>query len=59
MKVYEYQGFPNPARVRIALAEKGLTDRVEFVTIDVPNGEHKTPAFLAKNPFAAVPVLEL
>ena len=59
MKVYEYQGFPNPARVRIALAEKGLTDRVEFVTIDVPNGEHKSPAFLAKNPFAAVPVLEL
>lgn len=59
MKVYEYQGFPNPARVRIALAEKGLTDQVEFVTIDVPNGEHKTPGFRAKNPYAAVPVLEL
>jgi glutathione S-transferase len=59
MKVYEFKGFPNPARVRIALAEKGLTDRVKFVTVDVPQGEHRTPAFLAKNPTAAVPVLEL
>ena len=38
MKVYEFEGFPNPARVRIALAEKGLTEQVEFVSIDVPNG---------------------
>jgi glutathione S-transferase len=59
MRVYDYKGFPNPTRVRMALAEKGLTDRVEFVTIDVPAGEHKTPAFLAKNPSGAVPVLEL
>jgi glutathione S-transferase len=59
MKVYEYPGFPNPARVRIALAEKGLTSQVQFVTIDVPKGEHRTPAFLAKNPSGAVPVLEL
>jgi glutathione S-transferase len=29
MKVYEYQGFPNPLRVRIVLAEKGLSDRVQ------------------------------
>jgi glutathione S-transferase len=59
MKIYDYEGFPNPARVRIALAEKGLTGKVEFITIDVPNGEHRTPAFIAKNPAAAVPVLEL
>jgi glutathione S-transferase len=59
MKVYEFHGFPNPARVRIALAEKGLTSKVEFITVDVPGGEHKTPAFIAKNPAAAVPVLEL
>jgi glutathione S-transferase len=59
MKVYDFKGFPNPARVRIALAEKGLTDRVEFVHVDVPAGEHKRPAFLAKNPAGAVPVLEL
>ena len=59
MKVYEFEGFPNPARVRIALAEKGLSDKVEFVSVDVPKGEHKKPEFLAKNPAATVPVLEL
>ena len=59
MKIYDYQGFPNPARVRIALAEKGLTNQVEFVSVDVPGGEHQKPAFLAKNPSGAVPVLEL
>lgn len=59
MKVYEFNGFPNPARVRIALAEKGLTNKVEFVSVDVPNGEHRKPEFLAKNPSGAVPVLEL
>lgn len=59
MKVYEFQGFPNPVRVRIALAEKGLTEQVKFVSIDVPAGEHKRSEFLKKNPSAAVPVLEL
>lgn len=59
MKVYEFKGFPNPARVRIALAEKGLTETVEFVSVDVPNGEHKQSEFLAKNPSGTVPVLEL
>jgi glutathione S-transferase len=59
LKIYEYKGFPNPARARIALAEKGLLDEVEFVSIDVPNGEHRLPAFREKNPSATVPVLEL
>lgn len=59
MKIYDFEGFPNPARVRIALAEKGIVDRVEFVRVDVPNGEHRKPEFLAKNPSGAVPVLEL
>ena len=59
MKIYDYPGFPNPARVRIALAEKGLTDKVTFETVDVPSGAHRLPEFLAKNPSGAVPVLEL
>lgn len=59
LKIYDFKGFPNPTRVRIALAEKGLTDAVQFVNVDVPAGEHKRPAFLAKNPAGAVPVLEL
>lgn len=59
MKIYDFKGFPNPARIRIALAEKGLTEEVEFITVDVPAGDHKRPAFLVKNPSGAVPVLEL
>ncbi|GAA6180746.1 glutathione S-transferase [Shimia sp. NS0008-38b] len=59
MKVYDVEGFPNPARVRIALAEKGATDKVEFIPVDVMAGEHRTDAFKAKNPDAVVPCLEL
>jgi len=59
MKVYEFEGFPNPARVRVALAEKNLTDQVEFVQIDLLAGEHRAATFLEKNPSGAVPVLEL
>ncbi|WP_298975389.1 glutathione S-transferase [uncultured Roseobacter sp.] len=59
MKIYDVEGFPNPARVRIALAEKGAMDKVEFVPVDVMGGEHRTDAFKAKNPDAVVPCLEL
>ncbi len=59
MKIYDYPAFPNPARVRIALHEKGVFDQIEFVTIDVPAGEHKSARFAARNPSTAVPVLEL
>ncbi|MFK7751123.1 MAG: glutathione S-transferase family protein [Sedimentitalea sp.] len=59
MKIYDVEGFPNPARVRIALAEKGASDKVEFVPVDVMGGEHRTDAFKAKNPDATVPCLEL
>jgi len=59
MKIYDVEGFPNPARVRIALAEKGVTEKVEFIPVDVMNGEHRGEAFLQKNPSAGVPLLEL
>ena len=59
MKIYETQGFPNPARVRIALAEKGLSEDVTFEQVDVMGGAHRKPEFIAKNPTATVPVLEL
>ncbi|MBH0016319.1 glutathione S-transferase family protein [Pseudoalteromonas sp. NGC95] len=59
MKIYDVENFPNPLRVRIALAEKNATANVEFVPVDLLNGEHRTEAFLAKNPLAGVPVLEL
>ncbi len=59
MKIYDIEGFPNPARVRIALAEKGVADKVEFIPVDVMGGEHRTAEFKAKNPDAVVPCLEL
>jgi hypothetical protein len=32
------------------IAEEGLTNRVEFVQVDLPGGPHGTPEFLAKDP---------
>ena len=58
MKIHEYNGFPNPRRVRIFLAEKGIDD-IDFEQVDVPAGEHRDESFLAKNPYAGVPTLEL
>jgi glutathione S-transferase len=59
MKIHDIPGFPNPARIRIVLAEKGMDQEVEFVNVDLFAAEHKQPAFLAKNPTGVVPVLEL
>jgi glutathione S-transferase len=59
MKIYDIENFPNPVRVRIALAELNAIDKVEFVAINVLAGEHRTDAFIEKNPAGGVPVLEL
>lgn len=59
MKIYDRSGFPNPARIRIVLAEKGLEQQVEFIEVDLIGAEHKQSAFLAKNPSGVLPVLEL
>jgi glutathione S-transferase len=59
MKIYDRPGFPNPMRIRIVLAQKGLDSEIEFVPVDLIAAEHKQPAFLAKNPSGVLPVLEL
>lgn len=59
MKIYDRPGFPNPARIRIVLAEKQLDSQVEFIPVDLIGAEHKSPAFLQKNPSGVLPVLEL
>jgi len=58
MKIYEMKIAPNPRRVRIFLAEKAI-EGVEFIELDLQNGENLTAEFKQKNPFAKVPVLEL
>jgi glutathione S-transferase len=35
MKIYDWPTGPYPARVRIALAEKNLQSRVQFVTVNL------------------------
>jgi glutathione S-transferase len=57
MKLYNLPPAPNPRRVRIFLAEKGV--EVPTVDIDITKNEHRTPEFLAINPLGALPVLEL
>ncbi len=56
MKLYDYKLAPNPRRVRIFLAEKGVS--VPTVQVDLRAGEQFTPAFRAINPECTVPVLE-
>ncbi len=48
---------PNPRRVRIFLAEKGI--KLTTKLLSIPAGEHKHPDFLAINPLGQVPALAL
>jgi len=57
VKLYDYAMAPNPRRVRIFLAEKGIS--VPTVQLDISKAENRTPPFLAKNPLGGVPYLEL
>ncbi len=57
MKFYDCTTAPSPRRVRIFLAEKGIS--VPTVQVDLRNNEQLTPAFRAINPDATVPSLEL
>ena len=58
MKLYgEAMPAPNPRRVRIFLAEKGL--EVPEIRIGLREGGHRSPEHLARNSLGQVPVLEL
>jgi glutathione S-transferase len=58
MKLYEAGRAPNPRRVRIFLAEKGLPIP-ESIAIDLAKLEQKAEAFAAINPWTRTPVLVL
>jgi len=57
MKLYDGGRAPNPRRVRIFLAEKGMSVPIERV--DLASLEHKSAEFTALNPLQRVPVLVL
>ena len=57
MKLHEFAGAPNPKKVRVYLAEKGIA--VPSVAVDIITGENRRPEFLKKNPMGGLPVLEL
>jgi glutathione S-transferase len=57
VKFYDSKLAPNPRRVRIFLAEKGI--EVPTVQVDIGKAENRQPEFLAKNPMGGLPVLEL
>jgi len=57
MLLYQDPRAPNPRRVRVFLAEKGVAyDTIEVLIADAA---HQTPEFRKKNPLALLPVLEL
>ena len=59
LKIYDRPGFPNPTRIRIVLAQKGLDSGIAFESVDLIGAQHKGDAFLAKNPSGVLPLLEL
>lgn len=58
MKLYTSTFAPNPRRVTMFMAEKGIGG-IESVMIDLATNEHRSESFIAKNPLARVPALEL
>ena len=57
MHLYDMKQAPNPRRVRIFLAEKGIS--LPTTHIEIANGDNLTPEYLAINPRGTVPCLVL
>lgn len=57
MRIIETRSAPNPRRVRIFLAEKGIS--VAYEQLDMMVGDLKSASFTAINPLQRVPVLIL
>ncbi|MEE2952756.1 MAG: glutathione S-transferase [Pseudomonadota bacterium] len=56
MKLYDGGRAPNPRRVRMFLAEKGI--EVPMVPVDMAKGEHWSPEIARLNPLKRLPILE-
>ena len=58
MKIYDFIGAPNPRRIRVFLAEKGINN-VPFEQVNIATADNRKPEFLKINPMGGIPVLEL
>ena len=58
MKLYSSEYAPNPRKVLIYIAEKGIKD-IEVINLDLGNLEHKSPEYMAIAPNSKVPALVL
>ncbi|RAK58627.1 glutathione S-transferase [Phenylobacterium hankyongense] len=58
MKLYDTPLAPNPRRVRWFMAEKAIED-IEVVRLNLMEGDHRQPDYLAKTGLPNVPALEL
>jgi glutathione S-transferase len=57
VRLYDFLPSGNGYKVRLTLRWLGIP--FEYREVDIIKGESRTPAFLAKNPFGQIPVLEL
>src|SRR5580692_573642 len=57
MLLYHDTRAPNPRRVRIFLAEKGVP--YDTIEVSIASAQNLSPEFRKKNPLALLPVLEL
>src|SRR5215470_6736557 len=57
MQLYDFPQSPNCRKVSIYLVEKGL--QVPLRPVNLQAGEQSSPEYLRRNPFGAVPILEL
>jgi glutathione S-transferase len=57
VKLYDFLPSGNGYKVRLALRWLGVP--FEYHEVDILEGESRTSAFLAKNPFGQIPVVEL
>jgi glutathione S-transferase len=58
MKLYVAPRAPNPRRVTMFIAEKGIAG-IEQVNLDLNAQQHRSAQFVAKSAFSKVPALEL
>ena len=55
LKLYGAYRSPYVRLVAAVLQEKQVP--FELVSVDLPNGEHKSPEYLAKHPFGQIPCI--